>query len=136
MKRVLIFCSAILLILLLPFHGMAQEAVTTAVQGGFFHRIGDWMKNNAIEVGVTIIGTLLAKNGWSQIIKKFAHKGAEVTKEIGEFFADGSTFLATLDNAIKEDGTIVQNSVPELLSAGKAVIAEGKDVIISIKPKA
>lgn len=130
-----IFFSVVLLILLLPFHGIAQDAVTTVAQGGFFHKIGDWLKDTGLTVGITLVSMLLAKNGRGLWIKKFAHKGAEITKEIGEAFLGTSDALTTMDNAIRDDGTIVQNSVAEVIASGKPVLAEWNDVIISIKPK-
>ena len=130
--RFLFFAS--LLLLMLPFQSQAQE-ILAQPSTGLFSKIGAWIQGNAIGLGVVFVFGFLAKHGWSLIIKKFASKGAVVTKEIGELFTDSSNFLNTLDKAIKDDGTIEQNSVKELLESGKHVIAEGRDVIISIKPK-
>ena len=125
---------AVLLILLLPFQTQAQEAIQAATPG-LFQRIGSWIQTNLVGMSVVFVFGLLAKGGWTLMIKKIAHKGTVIMKEVGEFCTDSSEFLATLDTSIKEDGTIKQNSVSELIQAGRHVIAEGKDVIISIRPK-
>lgn len=124
---------AVLLILILPFHAEAQDVLQSSP--GLFHRVGDWIKSNAMEMGIAFIGGLMAKGGWTLIIKAFARKGAVITKEVGEFFTDSSTFLIAVNNAIRDDGSIEQNNIDDAISAGKEVIAEGKDVIISIRPR-
>ena len=124
------------LTLLLPFHSQAQEVAQAVASPGLFQKVADWFQSNMIQTAVVILSTLLAKHGITQIIKNFAARGAVITKEVGELFAGSSTFLATLDGAIKDDGSIEQNSVQELIAAGKTVVAEGKDVVLSIKPKA
>jgi hypothetical protein len=124
---------AVLLIHILPFHAEAQDALQSSPR--LFHRIGDWLKSNALELGIAFIGGLIAKSGWTLTIKAFARKGAVITKEVGEFFTDSSTFLIAVNNAIKDDGSIEQNNIDDAIAAGKEVIAEGKDVIISIRPK-
>lgn len=134
-RRFFFVVAAILLALfLIPFAVQAQEA-SAVTSGGFFAKVKDWIALNAIEYGVVFIGGILAKGGWTLLIKKIAKKGALVMKELGEFCGDSATFLIVLDQAIKEDGSIKQNSVQEVLSAGREVIGELKDVTISIKPK-
>lgn len=123
------------MILLLIFQAQAQEIVETGEKTGLFSKIGGWIQGGAISLLVAFIGGIAAKHGWTIIAKKIAKKGAIITKEVGEFFADSSTFFTVLDSAIKDDGKIDQNSIKEVLAAGKEVLAEGKDVIISIKPK-
>jgi len=123
--------SVVVILLLLTFPVLAQ----TNPEPGLFQRIGNWFTGGVTSLVITFIAGIFAKKGWSQIIKSFAHKTAEVTKEVGELFTNISQFSAILDNSIKEDGTIEQNSVKELLNSGKSIVAEGKDVIISIKPK-
>ena len=125
--RFLFFVS--LLLLLLPFQSHAQEA------SGLLTKIGNWFGSGITGLVVVFVGGILAKHGWTQIVKSIAAKGTVITKEIGELFTDSSKFLSVLDQSIADDGTIKQNSVQELINAGKEVIAEGKDVIISIKPK-
>jgi len=133
----LVLFLSLLLILLIPSMAMCQEAAQAVITSapGLFGKIGSWIQSNAIEVLVVFVSGIAAKHGWTQYIKAFANKGAVVTKQISELFADSSAFLSTLDNAIKDDGTIQGNSVQDVLSAGKTVIAEGKDVMITIKPK-
>ena len=130
-SRLVLFFAA----LLIALPTMATLTDPGAASPGIFQKIGDWLQGGAVGMAVVFLFGLMAKQGWSLLIKKIANKGAAITKEVGELFSDSSVFLATLDTAIKDDGTIEQNSVKELISAGKEVIAEGKDVIISIKPK-
>ena len=100
-----------------------------------FTQIGDYLKEQGAVIGIGIIFGFLTSKGWTVIIKKFSSKATVVTKELSELFSESSEFFCKLDNAIKEDGTLKENSIPELIKEGKHLIAEGKDVIISIKPK-
>lgn len=126
--------TMILLILLaLPLMSHAQEVAQ--VSEGFFSKIGSWVKGNLMEMAVGFVGGILAKGGWTLLLKKIAKKTAEVSVQLGEFFGDLGVFAEKVDSAIKDDGTVIPNSVLEAIEAGKHVIVEGKDVIISIKPK-
>ena len=127
LKWVLFFVA--LLILLSPFQSQAQET------SGLLSKIGNLFGSGITGLVVVFVGGILAKHGWTQIVKSIAAKGTVITKEVGELFADSSKFFGVLDQSINDDGTIKQNSVQELINAGKEVIAEGKDVIVSIKPK-
>lgn len=128
----------LILLLMIPFIGFTQE-IQVQTFAGLFGNIGSWVQDSFSGTLEKVIGGFIAgwlmKHGWTLAIKAFARKGAVVMKELGEFCGDSSTFLTVLDQAIKEDGSIKQNSVQEVLSAGKEVIGELKDVTISIKPK-
>ena len=126
--KLVLFCAA-LLMLLLPFQSHAQDA------SGLLSKIGNWFGSGITGLVVVFVGGILAKHGWTQMLKSIAAKGSVITKEVGELFSDSSNFFSVLDQSINDDGTIKQNSVQELINAGKEVIAEGKDVIVSIKPK-
>lgn len=102
---------------------------------GVFGDLWSNAKGGAINLVVGLVVGLFAKKGWTLVIKKIAQKGAIITKEIGETFIGGSNFFSVLDHSIKADGKLEENSMKELLKAGKEVIAEANDVIISIKPK-
>ncbi len=133
LKLILLFGGT--LILLLTFQVQAQEIVETGQKTGLFSKIGGWIQGGAISLLVAFVGGIAAKHGWTIIAKKIAQKGAVITKEIGEFFGDTSTLLQTVDNAIKDDGTIEQNSIKEVLAAGKEVVIELKDMKAIFKPK-
>ncbi len=133
LKLILLFGGT--LILLLTFQVQAQEIVETGQKTGLFSKIGGWIQGGAISLLVAFVGGIAAKHGWTIIAKKIAKKGAIITKEIGEFFGDTSTLLQTVDNAIKDDGTIEQNSIKEVLAAGKEVVIELKDMKAIFKPK-
>lgn len=102
---------------------------------GFFDRLMGKVKEGAVSIGIGLIVGLFAKKGWTLAIKKISGKASIVTKEIGEMFIGGSNFFNVLDKSIKSDGKLEENSIKELLAAGKVVVAEASDVIISIKPK-
>lgn len=131
MKK-LVRLLSLLVILLLPLAVLAQSG--TDAPTGIFSKIGEWFSNGWL---YTAIGVLLALIPYAITlgVKKFAHNATPIFKEVGEFFTDLSSLSSAIDNAIKDDGKIEQNSIKEVLDAGKEVIAEGKDVIISIKPK-
>lgn len=123
------------LILLLTFQGQAQEVVETGAKTGLFSKIGDWIQGGAISLLIAFFGGIAAKHGWTIIAKKIAQKGTVVCKELGDFFGDTSNLLATVDKSIKDDGTIDQNSIKEVLAAGKEVIVELKDMKAVFSPK-
>ena len=97
--------------------------------------IGTWLKGKGLIIGLTFVFGILASKGLTIGIKKFASKGASISKELGEFFGEGSEFLQSVDKAIREDGSLNQNSIQEVLKEGRDVIAEGRDVVMIIKPK-
>ena len=70
-----------------------------------------------------------------KFVKKFAGKGAVIPKEIGEAFLATSSALSAADKAIKEDGSLDENSIAEVIKAGKAAKLEWHDVILEVKPK-
>lgn len=121
---------------------ITQENPSETQKQTFFQKIGDkvdnlWgkAKDGGINLVIGLIVGLFAKRGWTLVIKKIANKGKTIMKEIGETFIGGSNFFNVLDNSIRSDGKLEENSIKELLKAGKEVIAEANDVIISIKPK-
>lgn len=113
----------------------AQTETMTANKPTIKEKAVSWATTTGYVVGLSFVFGLFAKKGWSLIIKRFAGKGHIVSREIGEFFLEGSDFLKLLNGSIKEDGKLKENSAKELIQAGKEVIAEAKDVIVVIKPK-
>jgi hypothetical protein len=75
------------------------------------------------------------KNGWALLIDKYAKKGTIFFKETGEFFLSLSVLSQKIDDSIKDNGNLIENSVKEAIEAGKTVKAELRDVIVIIKPK-
>jgi len=129
-----LFCFAALFVLLLPLASHAQE-VSPGIFGGFFAKAYSWLLDQGTGFLAGIVFTFAAKKGWTIIIKRVASRGALITKELGELMNDSSVLLSAVDKSIKEDGSIDQNSVKEVLAAGKEVYVELKDVVVSIKPK-
>jgi len=66
---------------------------------------------------------------------KIVDKAAIITKELSEALFATSTALKAVDKAIKEDGSIEENSIVEAVQAGKTVRAEFGDVIAEFKKK-
>lgn len=131
----LVFFFGVALILLLTFQAQAQEVVETATKTGLMAKVWTWLLSQGQSVLTGIVIAFAVKKGWTLAIKHIANKGAMVTKELGELMTDSSVLLSVIDKSIKDDGTVVENSVPEMIAAGKEVVAEFKDAVISIKPK-
>jgi regulator of protease activity HflC (stomatin/prohibitin superfamily) len=122
------------LILLLTFQVQAQE-VAAATKTGLMAKVWVWLLSQGQGVLTGFVIAFAVKKGWTLAIKHVANKGAMITKELGELMTDSSVFLSVIDKSIKDDGTVEENTVPEMIAAGKEVVAELKDVVISIKPK-
>lgn len=84
---------------------------------------------------VGAVVTILRKKGYISTVKIFSKRAAQITKEVGEFLLDTSTVFNKVDEAIRDDGTLIENSVKDVIAAGKEAIAEFEDVIVVIKPK-
>ena len=80
-------------------------------------------------------GALIALLGIGLSLKKLLSNGAEITKELGEAFLATSDVLKKANEAIKADGSLKENSVQELINAGKTAKLEWEDVVLTIKPK-
>jgi len=119
----------------MPVPDQTEQVTQTQTKQSFFEKVKDKVKDGAINIGIGLIVGLFAKNGWTLLIKKIAGKASVITKEIGETFIGGSNFFRVLEHSIRSDGKLEENSIKEVLAAGKEVIAEANDVIISIKPK-
>lgn len=113
----------------IPNEVLAVEKVS------FFARIKDWAVDGGINIIIGMVLGLFAKNGVTKAIKAFSGKAAVILKETGETFIGGSNFFDVVNKAIKDDGTVEQNNIKDVIAAGKEVIAEANDVVISIKPK-
>lgn len=135
LKLILFFASTLILLLIFQ-NGMAQDpgAISPVQVPTLFQKMWVWIMSQGTGMMLGIIVGLIPK-GWSLLLKAFAKRGALITKELGELMSDSSVLLGAVDKSIKEDGSIEQNSVKEVIAAGKEVIAELKDVTISIKPK-
>jgi hypothetical protein len=131
----LIFFFGTTLILLLTFQAQAQEVVETVAKTGLIAKVWTWLVSQGQGVLTGIVIAFAVKKGWTLAIKHIANKGAMITKELGELMTDSSVLLSVIDKSIKDDGSVEQNTVPEMIAAGKEVVAELKDVVISIKPK-
>jgi len=114
------------------------EHVTTTppVQSlSFFGNIWDSIKTSGIWVVITFICGILSKNGVTKIVKAVAGKTTIVTHELSDVSMAVSNFSDLIDKAIKDDGSVDENSLKQAANAGKTVIAETKDAWVTIKPK-
>jgi len=132
--KLVLFFGAIL-ILLLPFQGMCQEAIQTATQSslGFFGKIGEWLKSQATGIGFGLLMTYLGSKGYLAIIKRIANKGRYVLKEVSDLAGAGATFLGVIDDSISADNKVKENSIDELTAAGKEVQVEVGHLIMTVK---
>jgi len=100
-----------------------------------FSNIGDWLTGAGVVTIVSAIWFVIKKKGWATLIDRFAKKAAPITQQIGEAFLGTSDVFKKIDAAIKDDGSLIQNSVKDVIESGKTAIAEWDDVIVEIKPK-
>lgn len=119
--------------------GEGTEQTLQVENQGFFARIWGKVKDKATDgvilaVGGWVLG-IFTKHGWTLIIKHIANKGKVILKEVGEFASSGSNFLDVVDSKIRDDGSIAENCIKDVIAAGRPLVAECKDVIISIHPK-
>jgi len=122
----------VLSLLILPIMVVAQDQVQTL---GFFAKIKEWVQTNALEMLVVFLGGIGAKHGWTQIIKKYAAKGAVVC-HLGEMaLGTAEHFLNDVSNTVKEDGTIQQNSIKEVFESGKSLVTTVGDMKVIFQPK-
>lgn len=100
-----------------------------------FTDIGAWMKGLGVVAIISAIWFFIRKNGLALIIDKYSKKGTILFRETGEMFFSLSKFSQKVDDAIKDDGSLIENNVNEVINAGKKVVAETEDVVMIIKPK-
>ena len=93
----------------------------------------EWATGGAIVVVAGIVVAYFRRKGFN--LKRFFSRAAQITEEIGEAFLATSNALAKADKAIKDDNTLIENNVKDVIAAGKEAVIEWKDVIMIIKPK-
>jgi len=100
-----------------------------------FTDIGAWIKGFGLVAIISAVWFFVKKKGLATLIDKYSKKGTIFFRETGEMFFSLSEFSQHVDNAIKDDGSLVENNVKEAIQAGKKVVAETEDVVMIIKPK-
>jgi hypothetical protein len=98
-----------------------------------FADLSDWAKGGVVVVVVGTVVTIIRRKGIN--LKSILGKASVITKEIGEAFLASSNAFDKADDAIKEDGKLIENSVKDVIEAGKNAVIEWEDVIMTIKPK-
>lgn len=142
MKALILALIVTLTISFIPVESIAQNSGTAQTvqvdqdqNQSIKEKVLSWVRKTGYALAIAFAFGIFAKKGWSQIIKRISNRGSIITRELGEFFLSGSSFLNTLDQSIKEDGKLKENSAKELIEAGKEVFAEAQDVVVIIKPK-
>ena len=97
--------------------------------------ISGWFAGTGLIGVVGIIVTILRKRGYIKSVKFWSKKLSRITQEIGEAFLETSDVFEKIDEAIKDNGRLKENSVKDIIKEGKEAILEWKDVLIVIKPK-
>lgn len=95
--------------------------------------ISGWAQGGALVVLAGVIVTFARKKGIN--LKAIFSRASVITKEIGEAFLATSNVFETADKAIKDDNKLIENSVKDVIQAGKEAVLEWTDVIVTIKPK-
>ena len=98
-----------------------------------FNQFSEWAAGGAMVVVVGVIVTIFRKKGIN--IKLILGRASDITEEIGEAFLATSNALDKADQAIKGNGRLIENSVKDVIAAGKIAVIEWEDVIMEIKPK-
>lgn len=94
-----------------------------------------WLSGTGSIGVVGIIVIILRKRGYIMSVKFWSKRLAIITQEIGEAFLETSDVFEKIDEAIKKNGHLKENSVKELIAEGKQAVLAWKDVVIIIKPK-
>lgn len=97
--------------------------------------ISGWIEGGGVVLLAGLIVMILRKKGLIFKVKSFFGLMHRVTEEIGEAFIASSDVFGAADKAIKEDGTLKENSVKDVIAAGKEAVIEWKDVVLIVKPK-
>lgn len=124
---------AFALVMMLPGMLIAQSGAAETV--GLFGKVMNYLDNKGLELIIGFVSGLGVVKTWLMFAKKYLPSAGDIFQEIGEVFIGGSNFFRQLDASIKADGKIDQDNLKEAIAAGKTVIAEAKDVIITITPK-
>jgi hypothetical protein len=95
--------------------------------------IAEWFTGGLITVVAGFVLMFLRKRGFNA--KAFFGRAARITEEIGEAFLATSDAFDKADNAIKDNNKLKENSVKDVIAAGKEAVIEWKDVVMVIKPK-
>lgn len=125
----------LIILLIVPFVANAQTAVTAPAGGGFFSKIGSWVKDNLAITVITFVGGIFTNKGWTARAKRIAHKGAIVLKGMGHLLSGAGNVLEQFDTAIREDDTIDAKGILDAIKNSKPIYIEGEEFYMSIKPK-
>jgi len=126
----LFFFAAMILVLSLS----AQE-VSPAISGGFFAKVKDWFGQELLLTVIGVIGGILGNKGYNRKLKMIARKGSIYLKGLGHLFTDAGEALIVADNSIRDDDSIDANGILDAINKGKNVYIEGKEFVVSVKPK-
>ena len=94
-----------------------------------------WLSGLGVVGMAGIIVTYLRKRGYIQSVKFWAKKLEVITQKIGEALLETSDVFGAMDDAIKENGQLKENSVKDIIKEGKEAVMEWKDAMVTIKSK-
>lgn len=113
----------------------APAEVVNKPESGFFARLINRATTGGLSIGIAFVFGLFVSKSWSIIIKKVAGRASVVLKEGSEVLLAGSRLTTAINQAIKDNGKLEENSIPEVWASGKEVVAEFDDFVVSLKPK-
>ena len=93
----------------------------------FFKKLWNGAKSRGIDILIGLITMFFAKNPILKVIKNIAGKGAIVTEVSSDILAKAHVFLEDVDQSIKDDGSVDQNSLKQAIEAGKTVSVATKE---------
>ena len=131
-KLAFFFVVGILMILSFPL--LAQDASAVPAPG-LFAKISTWLQSQAAGVMLTFVCGFMAKGGYTAIVKKIAAKGAVLFTNLEHFSGDAAALCNVVDKSIKDDNSVDQNSIKEVIAAGKQVIVDTKEMTAVFTPK-
>jgi len=97
--------------------------------------VSAWIGGAGLAAVIGLALKFFFKKGWTAKIKKTLGFAVVITKELGEAFLATSNALGRADLMIEADGKLKENSIKELIAAGKMAKLEWDDVIVTISPK-
>lgn len=94
-----------------------------------------WLSGTGSIGVVGIIVIILRKRGYIMSVKFWSKRLEVITHNMGKALLETSDVFGAMDEAIKDNGRLKENSVKDIIKEGKEAILEWKDVFIVIKPK-
>ena len=101
----------------------------------FFKKLIDGIKSNGLTVLISLVCGILSKDGITKMIKAAAGKTTIIARGLGNVSLAVANASDLIDKSIADDGAVNENSLKDAAVAGKTVVADFKDFLVTIKPK-